>query len=144
MSEIFREKRESDSELKKFAEIIISQNEAVNRLNMQQNESTRKALDGVISQIERIASSHAALLDSQSALLNSHVEHKKDLEYINKRAERQDESITKLISELDSNNKITILLEERTKANSNNWSSVGAIVTSVVSAGAIAFWVKGP
>lgn len=142
MSEQEQERRESDSELKKFAQIVLSQNEAINRLNMEQSENTRRALDGVINQIEKIASSHATLLESQAALLNSHIEHKKDLEYINKRADRLDKSILQLITDLDSNNKITILLEERTKNNTAHWASVGAVITSVISAGAIAFWVK--
>lgn len=144
MSGQIQERRESDSEFKRFTEIVIAQNEAVNKIYLSQTESTRNALEGVIKSMDGLAASQAKLMDSQTMLVNAHIENKKDLEYINKRAERQEEELSQAMKELKLNSKTMILIEERTNNSANHWKTIGGIITSVISAGMIAAWISKP
>ena len=142
MNERHPERRELDAEFKRFTEVLISQNEAVNRIYLAQSASTEKALEGVASQMSSLVASQAKLMETQSTLLNSHIEHKKDLEYINKRAERQDDTLSKSIAKIEKVSNTLILIEERTDQSDKKWAYVGGIVVAIITSGLIGYLSK--
>jgi septal ring factor EnvC (AmiA/AmiB activator) len=142
MSGQYQERRELDAEFKRFTEILISQNEAVNRIYLAQSASTEKALESVASQMANLASSQTKLMDTQATLLSSHIEHKKDLEYINKRAERQDDTLSKSIAKIEKVSNTLILIEERTDQSNKKWAYVGGIIVAIITSGLIGYLNK--
>ena len=71
------ERRELDVDLNRLAQILISQNEAISRVQLEQNKSTAESISSMAKSIDKQS-------EVLTALLVSSTDQKKELEYTHK------------------------------------------------------------